>query len=176
MIAKGTGRDFNLGVIAHGRDLSRTNPTHGLWSVVPGCHQIAERCLDFGFGPLAVCARCLGLYLGGCIGLIFMTARCRLTRPPVRWLFILSVPTLIDFVMGQLGSASLGNWPRLVLAVPPAVLAAIYLGDAVIAELRSSPTMLTKAANCLPEFFSTAAFRASTSLTTLSPVSRISTG
>ncbi len=47
----------------------------------PGCHQMSERCLDFGFGPMAVCARCMGLYIGGCLGLMWTTVRNRSARP-----------------------------------------------------------------------------------------------
>ena len=36
----------------------------------PGCHQLADRCFDLGYGPFAVCARCVGLYLGGTLGLL----------------------------------------------------------------------------------------------------------
>jgi uncharacterized membrane protein len=98
----------------------------------PGCHQIAGRCLDLGYGPQAVCARCLGLYLGGCLGLLWTTIRARSSRPRPLWLGVLAVPTVLDFLAGQLGLPSLTNWSRLALAVPLGLVAALFLGDALI--------------------------------------------
>jgi len=108
----------------------------------PGCHQIAERCLDIGFGPLAVCARCAGLYFGGCLGLLWTTLRNRSSRPRPLWLAIVAAPTVLDFVAGQIGLPSLGNWPRFALAVPLGLLAGLYLGDALLEIVRqnSQPT------------------------------------
>jgi uncharacterized membrane protein len=98
----------------------------------PGCHQIAGRCLDLGFGPMAVCARCMGLYLGGCLGLSWTTIRNRSSRPRPVWLAALAVPTVLDFLAGQLGLPSLASWSRLALAVPLGLVAALFLGDALI--------------------------------------------
>jgi len=97
-----------------------------------GCHQLGERCLDLGFGPLAVCARCSGLYLGGCLGLAWTALRNRSSRPRPLWLALAAAPTVLDFAAGQLGLPSLGNWPRLALAAPLGALAGLYLGDALI--------------------------------------------
>lgn len=98
----------------------------------PGCHQIAERCLDLGFGPMAVCARCAGLYLGGCLGLLWTTLRGRSSRPRPLWLAVVVAPTVVDFAAGQLGLPSLGNWQRLALALPLGLLAGLFLGDALV--------------------------------------------
>ena len=98
----------------------------------PSCHQIAGRCLDLGYGPQAVCARCMGLYLGGCLGLLWTTIRNRSSRPRPLWLVILAVPTVLDFLAGQLGLPSLGNWSRLAVALPLGLVAALFLGDALI--------------------------------------------
>lgn len=98
----------------------------------PGCHQIAERCLDLGFGPMAVCARCAGLYAGGCVGLLWTTLRGRSSRPRPLWLAVVAVPTVLDFAAGQLGLPSLGGWERFALALPLGLLAALFLGDALI--------------------------------------------
>ena len=98
----------------------------------PGCHQIAERCLDLGFGPMAVCARCAGLYVGGSLGLLWTTLRGRSSRPRPLWLAVVAAPTVVDFVAGQLGLPSLGNWQRLALALPLGLLAGLFLGDALV--------------------------------------------
>ena len=82
----------------------------------PGCHQIADRCLDFGFGPMAVCARCAGLYIGGCLGLLWTLIRNTPTRPRPLWLAAFAIPTVLDFAAGQLGLPSFGSWIRMVVA------------------------------------------------------------
>lgn len=98
----------------------------------PGCHQIADRCLDLGFGPMAVCARCAGLYLGGTLALLWTTLRNRPFRPRPIWLAIIAAPTFLDFVAGQIGLPSLGNWTRFAFALPLGAIAGLYLGDALI--------------------------------------------
>ncbi len=104
----------------------------------PGCHQIADRCIDLGFGPMAVCARCFGLYLGGSLGLLWMTAWNRPCRPRPLWLAIIATPTILDFAAGQIGLPSLGNWQRLLLAMPLGLLAGIYIGDALLSIIRQN--------------------------------------
>ena len=98
----------------------------------PGCHQISDRCLDLGFGPMAVCARCTGLYLGGILALLWTTIRNRPSRPRPLWLAVFAIPTILDFAAGQLGLPSLGNWTRLAVALPLGLLAGLYLGDALM--------------------------------------------
>ena len=102
----------------------------------PGCHQITGRCLDLGFGPMAVCARCAGLYLGGTLGLLATTIVIRSIRPRPIWLLVVAAPTILDFVAGQLGLPALGNWTRFALALPLGALAGLYLGDALIEIVR----------------------------------------
>jgi len=104
----------------------------------PGCHQIPDRCLDLGFGPLAVCARCMGLYIGGCLGLLWATLRNRTSRPRPVWLAVVAAPTVLDFIAGQMGLPSLNNWPRFALAVPLGLLAGLYLGDALLEIVRQN--------------------------------------
>jgi uncharacterized membrane protein len=104
----------------------------------PGCHQIVDRCLDLGFGPMAVCARCAGLYLGGTLALLCTLARNSPSRPRPLWLAVMAMPTIIDFVGGQLGLPSLGNWARFAVALPLGLLAGLYLGDALIEIVRAN--------------------------------------
>jgi uncharacterized membrane protein len=98
----------------------------------PGCHQITDRCLDLGFGPMAVCARCAGLYFGGTLALAWTLVRNRPARPRPLWLAVVATPTVLDFVAGQLGLPSLENWARFAVACPLGLLAGLYLGDALI--------------------------------------------
>jgi uncharacterized membrane protein len=102
----------------------------------PGCHQIPDRCLDLGFGPMAVCARCAGLYLGGTLALLWTTLSSRSRRPRPLWLAVIAVPTVTDFIAGRLGLPSLGNWARFAVAAPLGFLAGLYLGDALIEIVR----------------------------------------
>ncbi len=104
----------------------------------PGCHQIAERCLDLGFGPMAVCARCMGLYIGGCLGLLWTALRNRSSRPRPVWLAVVAAPSVLDFAAGLVGLPSLANWPRFALAVPLGLLAGLYLGDALLEIVRQN--------------------------------------
>ena len=106
----------------------------------PGCHQISDRCLDLGFGPMAVCARCAGLYLGGTLALLWTTVHNHPCRPRPIWLTLVAAPTILDFVVGQLGLPSLGNWIRFAVALPLGALAGLYLGDALIEIVRLNST------------------------------------
>ena len=95
----------------------------------PLCHQMPERSLVIGAGTQAVCARCSGLYLGGVAGLwagALLLLRSRL-RPRPLWLAVAIVPSVVDFALSWLGLPSLSNIPRLVLAIPAGVLAALFL-------------------------------------------------
>lgn len=71
------------------------------------CHQISERSLHFASEPLAVCARCFGVYAGLAVGV----AAYPFLRPihdtnavaPRIVLFLALVPTAIDWVLGFFG-------------------------------------------------------------------------
>lgn len=89
---------------------------------------------------MAVCARCFGLYLGGCLGLLWTTARNRSSRPRPIWLAVLAAPTVLDFAAGQIGLPSLDNWPRMAVAAPLGFVAALFLGDALISISEANRT------------------------------------
>jgi uncharacterized membrane protein len=97
----------------------------------PACHQIPERCLDLGAGPLAVCARCAGLYAGGLAGLLFTLLSNRRHKPTLRWVVVAAIPSAIDFLVGIIGLPGLANWPRFFLAVVPGIMLGLLLADAV---------------------------------------------
>ncbi len=100
----------------------------------PLCHQMPERSLDLEGAPLAVCARCAGLYAGGFLGpLAGLLGGARLERVP-RAAFVAAVlPTAIDAVLPWLGLPQLGNLARFGVAIPAGVacggLLAIGVGD-----------------------------------------------
>ena len=98
----------------------------------PACHQMPDRCLDLGFGRLAVCARCTGLYIGGLLGMLVVLFRPGSPTPRLRWLVIVAIPSVADFTLGLVGLPSLPNWPRLALAMPPGLLLGLALANAIV--------------------------------------------
>jgi uncharacterized membrane protein len=71
------------------------------------CHQIPERSFYIAGYPLAVCARCTGLYVGFAVAVAFyplMTSLKRTHAPERKWLFIAAAPLAIDFALGLFGA------------------------------------------------------------------------
>jgi uncharacterized membrane protein len=68
------------------------------------CHQRPERCFWIFGAPIAVCARCLGIYLGAAIGLLMRTSR----RIAVRLLIAAALINGLDAVSEVVGFH--GNW------------------------------------------------------------------
>ncbi len=97
----------------------------------PTCHQISERCLDLGWGPLAVCARCSGLYAGGLVGLMSGALLGIRIRPRLIWVVLSLTPSAVDFLMALAGLPNLANWPRFLVAVPPGLLFGLLLTDGI---------------------------------------------
>ncbi len=106
----------------------------GSWirlALSPTCHQIADRCLDLGSGPLPVCARCAGLYAGGFLGLAVSAVSGATVRPALRWLAIAAAPSIVDFALGLVDLPTLANWPRFTVALVPGLLFGLLVADAV---------------------------------------------
>jgi uncharacterized membrane protein len=97
----------------------------------PACHQISDRCLDLGSGPLPVCARCAGLYVGGFVGLFFTAVGGRRLSPSWWILLFAAAPSVFDFAIGQLGFPALANWPRFWFAAVPGLILGLLLADAI---------------------------------------------
>jgi uncharacterized membrane protein len=97
----------------------------------PTCHQQPERCLNLGDGPLAVCARCAGLYAGGLLGLLAAVSSGVRCRPTLAMLIVAAVPTVVDFTAGLAGLPSLPSWPRFAIAVAPGAVLGLLLADAI---------------------------------------------
>ncbi len=86
---------------------------YGLFS--PTCHQIESRCF-FVFGsPLAVCTRCLGIYLGFFSGtLLFILQKpSPLGLPRARTFLLLTIPLALDGLANFLGIWHTPNLLRL---------------------------------------------------------------
>ena len=108
------------------------------------CHQLADRSFHLAGAPVAVCARCLGLYAGGVAG--FGTALV-LQRGPgadgaaaprrARLLIAaLALPTLITLTLEQVARLPMGNFARFATAVPLGAAIAWVIGRAVEADAR----------------------------------------
>lgn len=72
----------------------------------PTCHQIPDRCFSLQGYPLAVCGRCLGVYLGFLGGLLaypFVRGFSKLELPRARTFLLFSVPIGMDGLAGILG-------------------------------------------------------------------------
>jgi uncharacterized membrane protein len=105
----------------------------------PVCHQIPSRCLDLGWGPMAVCARCTGLYLGGILGLLWPPFAGRAPRPTLRLLIAIAAPSCLDFGLGLVGLPSLPNLPRLLLALPLGAVLGLLLAAGAAELLAGDP-------------------------------------
>jgi uncharacterized membrane protein len=106
---------------------------HGLSGI---CHQMPERAFWIAGHPLAVCARCSGVYAGFALAVLLypLVARRLPTHetPRREWLILALAPTTIDFTLGITGlwanthlsrsltGAWLGAW--LAFYVVPSVL------------------------------------------------------
>jgi uncharacterized membrane protein len=70
------------------------------------CHQMPERSFHLFGHPLAVCARCAGLYAGFALGLLaYPLARPLASRraPARAWLVAAALPAAADFTLGFAG-------------------------------------------------------------------------
>lgn len=70
------------------------------------CHQIPERTFYLDGHPLAVCARCTGIYFGFAAGILIYPLVRSLHRgdtPARRWLILAAVPAIVDFALGLFG-------------------------------------------------------------------------
>jgi uncharacterized membrane protein len=64
------------------------------------CHQIPERSFYLDGHPLAVCARCAGIYFGFAAGVLLyplVRSLWRSDAPARKWLLVALVPTALDF-------------------------------------------------------------------------------
>jgi uncharacterized membrane protein len=95
----------------------------------PVCHQVAARSFGLWGCPLAVCARCLGIYLGflAGVGLYPLLRRFRKVKLPPQSLFIaVSVPIVVDTLGNFLKLWSTPNWPRLAIGFLWGVILPFY--------------------------------------------------
>jgi uncharacterized membrane protein len=81
----------------------------------PLCHQIAERSFYVAGHPLAVCARCAGIYVGFALSLVLYPLVRDVRRtdaPPRAWLVAVALPTTVDFLINFTGLWHNTHWSR----------------------------------------------------------------
>ena len=96
----------------------------------PACHQMPERSFYVAGYPLAVCARCFGLYVGALAGVAIYPLARRVTRmdaPPRVWLILAAVPTAIDFALGFFHVWENTHWSRFSTALLLGTASAFYI-------------------------------------------------
>jgi len=113
----------------------------------PLCHQIPGRSFRLIDQPLAVCARCFGIYMGFLVGTLAYPRIRGFSRPrlPNTRLFLaLSAPIAIDAAANLLRIWTLGNVPRFLTGLAWGTILPFYLmagiGDLVLSKVdRRSP-------------------------------------
>jgi uncharacterized membrane protein len=94
------------------------------------CHQIPERAFYLEGHPLAVCARCTGIYFGFAAGVLVYPLVRSLRRgdtPARKWLLLAAAPTLLDFALGFFGIWENTHWSRSVTGALLGAVAAFYV-------------------------------------------------
>ncbi|MDQ2747829.1 MAG: DUF2085 domain-containing protein [Acidobacteriota bacterium] len=79
------------------------------------CHQIAARSFYVDAHPLAVCARCFGVYCGLFFGVLIypLLRQIEETEPfPRVWLFLAMIPMGVDWSLGFFGIWANTHWSR----------------------------------------------------------------
>jgi uncharacterized membrane protein len=82
------------------------------------CHQIPERSFHFGGFPLAVCARCFGLYAGAAAGVLLYP--------------LAAAPSTLDFALGFFGFWENTHLSRFLTAVLLGACVAFYVVPAAL--------------------------------------------
>lgn len=132
---------------------SRSSPWAGFAYAIysPVCHQAAGRSLRCFGQPLAVCARCTGIYLGFLLGLgLYPLLRGwrRLSLPGSRLFFSVSAPIILDTGANFLRLWQTPNAIRLATGVVWGIILPFYfitgIADLVISRkkkrLKSAPS------------------------------------
>jgi uncharacterized membrane protein len=105
------------------------------------CHQIGGRSFHVAGEPLAVCARCFGLYAGALAGVAaYPLARSLVRRdlPARAWLLAAAAPTTLDFALGFFGVWENTHASRFLTALPLGVAVAFCAVPGLV-DLSLSP-------------------------------------
>ena len=105
------------------------------------CHQTPERSFYLAGFPLAVCARCAGLYAGFAAGVVLYPLARPLGRaaaPARLWLLLAALPTTIDFALGLSGVWENTHLSRFSTASVLGAAAALYVVPGAADALRAA--------------------------------------
>ncbi|MBC7929362.1 MAG: DUF2085 domain-containing protein [Rubrivivax sp.] len=94
------------------------------------CHQESARAFHIEGFPLAVCARCTGLYVGALAGVLaYPLVRSVASRemPERMWLLLAAVPTAVDFALGFFGVWDNTHLSRFLTASLLGVVSTLYI-------------------------------------------------
>ncbi len=101
----------------------------------PTCHQIPSRCLTLYGYPLAVCARCLGIYvgffLGTCLYPVLRSFKSE-SLPKFRTLLFMTVPIVIDTAANMLSIWASSHAVRLATGIIWGVILPFYFIPGII--------------------------------------------
>jgi len=95
----------------------------------PFCHQIPSRSFSIFHHPLAVCARCLGIYFGFLAGVAlypFVRGFSEISLPKVKTFIFISLPIVIDTI-GNFFLWVSPSWLRFILGVIWGFMLPFYL-------------------------------------------------
>jgi uncharacterized membrane protein len=99
------------------------------------CHQIPARSFYFEGHPLAVCARCTGIYTGVAAGVIIYPLIRRVGRietPRRLWLLLALVPMTVDFSLTFLGLWQNTHLSRFITGALFGAVASLYIVPGLI--------------------------------------------
>lgn len=105
----------------------------------PICHQIPTRCLTLDGYPLAVCTRCLGIYIGFFLGTTlfpFFRGLSSESLPKARILVLLSIPIVIDTAANVVSLWASPHWLRLITGLIWGVILPYYFIPGVADALK----------------------------------------
>lgn len=100
------------------------------------CHQRPDRSFHLFDLPLAVCARCTGIYAGFLLGLLLCPLARRLeddTLPQRKWLWLAVVPMLLDVAGNEIGLFTNTFASRLLTGLLAGAVTAFYLWPGLLA-------------------------------------------
>ena len=104
------------------------------------CHQIPERSLMLGGGPIALCHRCFGVLAGFAGGVAVAPLVLRLQAlgraRAGRWLALALVPGAVDWLLGATGVWANTPVSRLATGALFGLVAGLFLAEALLAPPR----------------------------------------
>jgi uncharacterized membrane protein len=104
------------------------------------CHQRAERSFHIDGLPLAVCARCAGIYAGFALGLALYPLMRRIDderMPQLKWLLLAAAPMVVDFSLGLIGLVENTHLSRALTGALGGSIAVFYVVPGLVSTLTS---------------------------------------